>query len=237
MALSFLWCVVNLLAMSNRKKESYVVSSCVCLLTYVVFPLSLVNVSGWGTYTHTQIHAHAHTYAHTYTHIRTHGVQRPLRMLPFLPVQSSCMSCRWECSPSSRRLKQRRKTAPIKILRPPLVCMQWCLFSLSLSLSLSLSFSLSLSRSGGFVCIPLARTRECDWSGREEESDTVFTHCHLFLLAAVPPPRLLAVTGDHNFLFHYLSDFVLEKCLVGFNDEIIDIQCLPDGRRAAVTIS
>ena len=49
--------------------------------------------------------------------------------------------------------------------------------------------------------------------------------------------RVIAVTADHNILFHEPLKFTREKLLVGFNDEILDIKYLNDTHIAVATNS
>jgi U3 small nucleolar RNA-associated protein 13 len=51
---------------------------------------------------------------------------------------------------------------------------------------------------------------------------------------AAEPPQLIAVTGDHNFMFLRLEDLRRFRLFAGFNDDIVDVRCLPDSKRAVV---
>ena len=39
--------------------------------------------------------------------------------------------------------------------------------------------------------------------------------------------QLLAVTEDHNLVFHRVDNLVAGRCIVGYNDEITDLKYLP----------
>ncbi|CEP01877.1 U3 small nucleolar RNA-associated protein 13 C-terminal domain-containing protein [Plasmodiophora brassicae] len=44
----------------------------------------------------------------------------------------------------------------------------------------------------------------------------------------------IVVSSDHNLHVRDLATFAQTNCIIGYNDEILDIQCLPDSERAAV---
>ena len=46
--------------------------------------------------------------------------------------------------------------------------------------------------------------------------------------------HVVAVTHEHNFYSYDVATMEPERLLVGFNDDILHIQCLPDNERAVV---
>lgn len=48
--------------------------------------------------------------------------------------------------------------------------------------------------------------------------------------------HVLTVTGEQILLWFKLETFARQRCFVGFNDEILDVRCLPDNQRCVVRV-
>jgi len=54
------------------------------------------------------------------------------------------------------------------------------------------------------------------------------------IIVAAESGRLIVATQEHNIYIYDIATFTKHKLIIGFNDDIVDVRCMPDGQRALV---